>query len=210
MPYKTNRKNHDFQIAYFLAGSCHTPDGAYGLLCDLKDDRENVLKFLDANKKKHQAIIFKANQVLDNPQSDGYARLMAEYDMEEVKALQDTETKDYEAAKKELAFINHCITKLQPLRKYAHMADAEAHQAAQHEEWKLRLVHEAENHLLTSGVIPADHFAIMRMHPEFASYIMPRIGHTQELLHTAQQTGDHTSLFSHLESKKLDITKLLK
>lgn len=30
MNYKTNPLNHDFQITYFLAGRCHTLDGAQG------------------------------------------------------------------------------------------------------------------------------------------------------------------------------------
>jgi hypothetical protein len=210
MHYKTNRLNHDFQIAYFLAGACHTPDAAYGLLSDLKEDRMNAIKMYEASKKKRQAQLLKIQRVLDNPNSDEYDRLLAESDLAEIEAFKETEIKNYEAALAEVAFINKCIDKVNPLRKFTHLPDAEAHEAAQREEWKLHLIHQAENHLLTSGVIPADHFTTMRMHPDFASEIMPKIGHTQELLHNAQQTGDHTALFGHLDSKKFDLPKLLK
>lgn len=210
MHYKTNRLNHDFQIAYFLAGACHTPDAAYGLLSDLKEDRENAIKLYESSTKKRQAQLLKIQRVLDNIDADEYDKLMAEAELDEINALKDTEIRNYEAAKNELAFINKCIEKVNPLRKFAHLPDAEAHEAAQREEWKLHLIHEAENHLLTSGVIPPDHFSTMRMHPDFATEIMPKIGHTQELLQNAQQTGDHTALFGHLDHKKFDLQRLLK
>ena len=210
MHYKTNRLNHDFQIAYFLAGACHTPDAAYGLLSDLKEDRENAIKLYEAGDKKRKAALLKINRVLDNPESDEYDRLMAEADLDEINAIKDTEIRNYEAAKSELAFIQKCIDQVNPLRKFAGLPDPEAHEAAQREEWKLHLIHQAENFLLTNGVIPADHFTTMRMHPDFTTEIMPKIGHTQELLQNAQQTGDHSSLFDHLDNKKFDLPKLLK
>ena len=36
---KNHRQNHDFQILYFLIGSCHTPDAAYALCQELREER---------------------------------------------------------------------------------------------------------------------------------------------------------------------------
>lgn len=52
MHYKTNRQNHDFQIAFFLVGSCQTADAAYGLLHDLRQDREAALASARASEKR--------------------------------------------------------------------------------------------------------------------------------------------------------------
>lgn len=81
----------------------------------------------------------------------------------------------YQAAQDELKFINDCIDKIQPSRKYKHLSDSESCQAMQREEWKLELIRRAENFLLTCGTIPADHFDTMRMHPDFITEILPQI-----------------------------------
>ena len=39
MNAKNHKQNTNFQIVYFLVGSCHTPDGAYALLCELREER---------------------------------------------------------------------------------------------------------------------------------------------------------------------------
>ena len=150
MNSKNNRVNHDFQIAYFLAGSCHTPDAAYALLCDLRDDRAMALEA--SNGRSWWRFWRKPGPVA----ADVQARCIA-------------------AAKAELDTINKCIDRLQPLRKYSNLTDAEAHEACQAEEWKLELIFRAENFLLNGGVIPADHFAAMRQHPAFKDEILPAI-----------------------------------
>lgn len=171
--YKTNRLNHDFQIAYFLAGSCHTPDAAYALLCDLHEERDNAIKGFLASQKRTQAKIIRAQRGLQS--TDEADRLEAESDLEEIEAMRETTERNLAAAIAERATIEKCIARLQPLRKYAHLPDPEAHQAAQKEEWKLELITRAENFILTTGSIPPDHFNAMRMHPEFKETIAPAL-----------------------------------
>jgi hypothetical protein len=74
------------------------------------------------------------------------------------------------------------MARIQPYRQYAHLPDAEAHEACQREEWRLELEARAQNYLLTAGTIPADHFATMRQHPDFSSHIMPAIHRTKALM----------------------------
>jgi hypothetical protein len=205
MHYKTNRQNHDFQIAYFIAGACHTPDAAYAILHDLKEDRSNALKMFKAAKLREQAKTIRAQSLVDNS-TDTPSQLEAMADLAEIEAMAETTAANYEAALAELEFIEKCIEKVQPLRKFAHLPNAQAFEAAQQEEWKLTLIHQAENSLLTTGTIPTDHFATMRMHPEFESAILPSINHVKMLMANPDKEKD---LITRLATKSFDLPKLL-
>lgn len=205
MHYKTNRQNHDFQIAYFIAGACHTPDAAYGILHDLKEDRSNALKMFKASKLREQAKIIRAHSLVENSK-DTASQLEAQADLEEIEAMAETTEANYKAAVAELAFIEKCIERVQPLRKFAHLPDHEAFEAAQQEEWKLTLIHQAENSLLTTGTIPTDHFATMRMHPEFETAILPSINQVKALMADPKK---EQLLIGRLAAKHFDLPKLL-
>ena len=173
MHYKTNRLNHDFQIIHFIAGSCHTPDAAYAILCDLKEDRLNAIKLFEAGKLREEAKRLRAKKAMQS--SDPSEQLEAQADLVEIEALAETTKKNYEAAVAELKTIENCMNSLDPIRKFKHLSPPQAHEAAQEEEWKLELIHRAENCLLTTGTISTDHFATMRLHPAFQSEILPAI-----------------------------------
>lgn len=143
-----NRRNSDFQIAYLLAGKCHTADAAYAMLCNLREERE--LALFEANKV---AVQFEGRNDIE---STVFKR-------------------NIEAAKKELETINKCIERVQPLRKYSNLPDDEAHEACQREEWRLEFIERAENSLISIGTIPADQLSAMRAHPDFMSLIYPAI-----------------------------------
>lgn len=204
MHAKNNRVNKDFQIAYFLAGSCHTYDGAYSLLKDLQEEREIALANIESTQLRAEAEQLKAKRLLESEDEvkvlEGKA-IISEY--ENNKKFID---RNIEAAKKELEFINSCIEKIQPHRKYAHLPDPEAHEAAQFEEWKQELIFRAENYLLTTGHIPTDHFVTMRQHPSFKDEILPAIDRIRITLQSSETLPD---TISKLDDKRLSIPKLL-
>jgi hypothetical protein len=135
--------NSNFQLTYFIAGMCHTPDEAYRvLLCQL-EDREVAL----ASALKNRAD--RTDAVLD--------------------ILARQEDACVEACRAEIDHIRALIAKVQPLRQFAHLSDREAAQACQREEWRLKLRAKAENFLLSQGSVPADELAAMRAHPDFAN-----------------------------------------
>lgn len=204
MNYKTNRLNHDFQILHFIAGSCHTPDAAYAILCDLKEDRSNAIKLFAASKLREEAKLVRAKKNIES--SNESERLEAQADLIEIEAMMETSQKNYAAALQELAFIEKCMMALQPMRKFGHLPESEAHQAAQAEEWKLELIHRAENSLLTTGAISTDHFATMRLHPAFQSEILPAIKEMRLLLQ--DQKGSETLILRSLD-RRIDLQKLL-
>lgn len=181
MNSKNGRVNHDFQILYFLIGSCHTVDAAYSLLCELKEERDSVVRNLHCTELRSQAKLLKLKKQLES--DDEATRLEAQADLEEIENNKSQQRFLTDAAVKELEFINNCIERLQPYRKYAHLSDSEAHEQCQREEWKLELITRAENFLLTGGGIPPDHFSAMRMHPDFKEEILPAIETTKQLIH---------------------------
>ena len=162
---------------YFLVGACHTADGAYAVLCDLRDDRAAAIAAYHNSKLKHEVAQMRARRWSPFKAT----RLEREAELNELDRASVTGDDLYRAAKSELAFIDLCISRINPHRQFGHLLDAEAHQAAQSEEWLLELVCRAENHLLTSGSVPADQFAAMRLHPNFTDKILPAIENIRKL-----------------------------
>lgn len=206
MHYQTNRVNHDFQIKYFVAGSCHTPDAAYAILCDLKEDRSNSIKVYAASKLREQAKRIRAQRLIDS--SDEADQLEGQADIVEIEAMSETVAKNLAAAEAELKTINTYLEALEPLRKYSHLSLPEAHEAAQQEEWKLELMHRVENSLLTTGSIAPDQFATMRMHPEFEAAILPKIEKIQMLQFQMRNTDNELAIAAGAELKALTVNKV--
>jgi hypothetical protein len=174
---KNNKRNTAFQVAHFLAGSCHTPDGAYALLCDLREERQLAIAESAAHALRTRAKIMRARRQMES--DDEAMRLDGEADLAEVSAHADVTARNIEAARAELAHIEDCIARVQPHRVHRGLPDPEAHEAAQRAEWMHELIWRAQNSLATCGTIPADQFAAMRRHPDFADIIWPAIEATR-------------------------------
>jgi hypothetical protein len=180
MNASNNRANHDFQILHFLVGSCFTSDGAYALLKDLEEEKlysVSTLRNRDLMLKKNY---IKIQKLLNS--EDELDRIDGEILKNETENTKEMEDRCANAAIKELEFIQLCIERIQPHRKYAHLPDAEAHEATQRDEWKFEFIHRAENCLLTTGAIATDQFGAMRQHPDFATEILPAIENTKQLM----------------------------
>lgn len=173
MNAKPHRQNSTFQLRYFLAGDCKTPDGAWTLLYGQKIDMEGKLRHVEVQRLRREAKIAKAQEVLDNPESTKSQKLEAQADILEQDADQPVWELNCEAAKQELQDILDLMAELEPLRKYSHLPLLEATEASQREEWLEELKTRAENYMVTQGTIPHDHLNTMRMHPDFEKYLSP-------------------------------------
>jgi hypothetical protein len=173
MHSKNHRQNHDFQIQYFLAGKCHTPDGAYALLCDLKEDREAAIANHRVCSLREEAKEVRAHAKLQSKERAD--ELEAKADLLEIAYARETGDVLLAAAKDELAFIGMLMKAIEPLRRFKDLNAAEAHEACQLLEWEGELIARAENHLILTGTIPPEEFATMRAHPNFATRILPTI-----------------------------------
>lgn len=172
-------RNSRFQIAYFLAGKCHTADEAYRMLCELREERWLALETARAGDLRNEAVMLEiAEKMADESPT---VRLRAQADLIETQALQTQGKACVAEAERELAFIEQLIDLVQPLRQFKDLPDHEAHQMAQWQEWKLELITRAQNYLLTTGTIPPDHYNAMRLHPAFEDEIAPAIGEMQRL-----------------------------
>jgi hypothetical protein len=195
-----HRSRSNFQLQHFLAGSAHTPDGAwlklYAELVELKKTkamegaqhlrREALDKRLDAINKRilglegHLATL-RANGAeewqLNIAESEiPYAeRLLLQAEVEETEAGRPIWEMNQIALSDEIAAIEALMRDLEPLRKYKHLPVLEAGEMVQQEEWKLELMRRAENYLITQGTIPHDQLDAMRLHPEFKTALVPHI-----------------------------------
>lgn len=170
-------RNSKFQVVYFILGKTHTADEAYRVLCELREEREIALNNVIAADLRTQAKIFAAQQIIDN-RSLGYNEadvLNARADIAEVKAYQKNGQSCIDEAQREVEFLDDLIARVQPHRQYANLPDHESHQMAQREQWRYELISRAEVFVATQGTIPADHYASMRLHPDFETEIAPRI-----------------------------------
>jgi hypothetical protein len=168
------RSNSDFQLRYFIAGSCYTPDGAWALLYAQRTSARS--KVLDAEARALE-------RVADGLEKDA-ALAGALTDIETLRARAakmrfDAELDNFilsrQGAEAELRTIETLMSELEPKRLFAHLPDLEAIEAAQREEWRLELMGRAENMVYGQKSIPYDHLHVMRMHPDFESKIMPHL-----------------------------------
>ena len=202
MTIKYFRQNTNFQIAYFIAGSCHTPDAAYFALKNAHYERSQAVVLIPASELRLKAkrIEIERQLVSNDPveQLKGQAELI-HYEVDKANFDQLSAS-----AKSEVDFIEECIRRIEPLRKYSHLSDIEAAEACQAEEWLLELQRRAENYLLTTGTIPHDHFNTMRQHPGFKNHLLPHINN----LHIAIANGESPKILSN-SVPRYDLPRLM-
>ncbi len=175
MNSKPHRQNSDFQLKHFMANDCKTPDGAYVLLYGQRIDMENKIAHSDAQRKRREAKLAAAREVIEDPTSKRSAVLAAEADIIEIEADVPTWELNLKAAHQELATINRYMEELKPQCKHWSEDILAMSEASQEEEWRLELMCRAENFLISQGYIPHDHLNTMRNHPQFASDILPHL-----------------------------------
>jgi len=202
---KFHKQNTNFQIAYFLAGACHTPDGAYILLRELREERQAAVDNYKVQELKDKAKEIRANKLL---QGDEAEKLEGQAELLELENNKKTGEVLYQAALDEITFIDKCLVAIEPLRVYKNLSDGEANEAAQWNEWKFELMRRAENLMLTTGGISPDQFATMRMHPDFQTEILPRINEIKKLMLTEEGSEELQKQIGGAKFK--EITKLLK
>ena len=172
-------RNSNFQIAYFIAGKCHTADHAYKMLCELREERVTALNANKGAGLRRQALLRKRDSFFCKLAP--WIRLEIEAKLHEAELNKDIYPAMQAQCEREIEFIEKCIGIVQPLRKYKEVPDHEAHQACQREEWRLELMDRAENFLMSGGIIPADHLDTMRAHPDWEKIIHPYIGRIQHM-----------------------------
>jgi hypothetical protein len=142
----------------------------------LKQEQDNLqlaVVCVEANQKRRAVRELELSDVMagESPR----AALVAQADLDELRAIGAQETRSYDVARKDLQFITELLARIEPFRRFSHLPDDEAFQACQSEEWRLKLIHRAENYLVSGGSIPAAELNTMRAHPAFVSSIGPAI-----------------------------------
>lgn len=164
--------NSKFQSLFFLAGNCHTPDGAWALL---QNQRADLLFKIEMQKAQRYRRDAERIEIVTKLKSKSKAaRLQARASAIEWNAQIEPCTIAVKGAKAELSYIDELLAHIEPHRLYSGMSSSDAAQECQHEEWCLTLIRRAENYL-AFGPIPAHELETMRAHPDFEARIRPRI-----------------------------------
>jgi hypothetical protein len=184
-----HRNNSDFQLRHFIAGSCHTADGAWALLYNQLLDIQIKHEHTKAQiiRRKIKALEFEKRMV---EAVDEIERLTVEADLIEFKSGEGLLELALAGAEKELETIKSLMDELEPQRQYAHLPLLEATEAAQRGEWLGEFKARIENYLLTQGTIPQDQLEAMRRHPDFEDGIVPHISNVLTSLTKAENKID--------------------
>ena len=185
-----HRNNSDFQLRYFMANNCHTPDVAWCLMYEQRLDIMIKLESTRAKMLRREAKKTELEEILNDPTASKSAKLNAQADMIEWQSGEGLLELALAGAEQEIATIKSIMAELEPLRKYGHLPILEASQAAQREEWLLEFKRRCENYLLSIGTIPEDQLNAMRNHPDFEQEIVPYVG---QIVHKLQQCNDKLS-----------------
>lgn len=169
-------QNSNFQIKYFIAGKCHTPDEAYRQLDQLRENRHVAVENARAADLRARAKVAKAKHTMADDDAPEWEKLESEADIAELESFAEQSDAALAQARRELAYIEGLMEEILPECRYVgHMDKHEAYQLAQETEWALELMWRAENFLASNGFIPHDHMATMRMHPEWEQTIHPYV-----------------------------------
>lgn len=172
---KPHRMNSDFQLRYFIAGSCHTPDAAWlALYAQMLDAEEKVIS-TEAQQLRRIITQRKAEAVMRSENSDPLEVMEAQAVIIELRASSKIFNLNVEGVKNELDSIKKMMVELEPFRKYGHMNVLEASEAMQREEWLLELKSRTEDYLVTTGMIPHDHMNALKCHPDFKGHLVPYV-----------------------------------
>lgn len=166
-----HRFNSDFQLAYFIAGAKHTPDGAYVALYNQWTDMKQKVDTIAAQELRRRAKRATATKLSQS--EDEVISLNAQADLIEMDAEELIVQRNSEAAKKELAFIEEAMSRLKPFCQYADRDILEQGELAEKEEWLREFIFRAENSAVTTGTVSPELIAAMRQHPEFESRLLP-------------------------------------
>ena len=204
MSSQPHRNNSDFQLRYFIAGGCHTADGAWNILYEQMLDIKVKICHTKAQMIRRQARKLDIDAMLEGVDLSPAAKLRAEADLLEWQSGDGLQELALAGAEKELQTIKTIMAELEPHRKYGHLPLLEATEAAQHEEWREEFKMRVENFLITQGTIPEDHLRAMRSHPDFETHVLPHIKEVSTRLENAKEKMNlltNTSLL--LEHKEI-------
>lgn len=190
-----HRNNSNFQLKHFIAGGCHTADGAWNILYEQMLDIKIKLTSTKAKLLRRKAMELDLEDKKNNIKTEK-DKLLYEADYIEFLAGDGLLELAIEGAEKELLFIKHLMDELEPYRKYKHLPFLEATEAAQQDEWREEFKHRVENYLLGQGFVPSDQLEAIRKHPDFETDILPHIKKMMNMLEEAKSTSNAIMLLT--------------
>lgn len=151
-----NRSNA--QILQEVLTECHSVDAAYSRLVFLRNERTDYINYTLAQNKRTLSEVIQANEIATDEKDTRQHRVLAEYHMDEAKALLPSEQKRVDYARTERSFLQTLIDKLEPYRAYKDLPDEEAFQRSQYDNMILGFVWDVYIDLCVTGVVSRERY----------------------------------------------------
>jgi hypothetical protein len=189
MPAKNFRSNTLFDLANFVSGEAHTPDGKVVLLKGqllLLQERMGICKIEKIRRVRTRLRL--------QQQVSGFQNVDNDLDLMALDATQPVFDLNMEALANEITDIEKLIEELKPFCILNHLPFLEAQELIQGEEWKCELIERAKNYCQTLGYIPPDQLKAMKQHPDFVKEILPKVLSMAKTM-KSQESNSTTYLF---------------
>ena len=191
-----HRNNSDFQLRHFIAGGCHTADGAWNVLYEQMLDVQIKLEHTKAQVLRREARRLDLEQSLKSSELTPSDMLRVKADIMDWQSAEGLNELAIAGAERELATIKSLMAELEPHRKYGHLPLLEATEAAQRDEWREEFKSRIETYLISQGTIPEDQLRAMRNHPDFMTDLVTHIRRVSAML---ESSADRLSLLNRHE-----------
>ena len=191
-----HRNNSDFQLRHFIAGGCHTADGAWNVLYEQMLDVQIKLEHTKAQALRREARRLDLEQSLKSSELTPSDMLRVKADLMDWQSAEGLNELAIAGAERELATIKSLMAELEPHRKYGHLPLLEATEAAQRDEWREEFKSRIETYLISQGTIPEDQLRAMRNHPDFMTDLVTHIRRVSAML---ENSADRLSLLNRHE-----------
>ena len=191
-----HRNNSDFQLRHFIAGGCHTADGAWNVLYEQMLDVQIKLEHTKAQVLRREARRLDLEQSLKSSELTPSDMLRVKADLMDWQSAEGLNELAIAGAERELATIKSLMAELEPHRKYGHLPLLEATEAAQRDEWREEFKSRIETYLISQGTIPEDQLRAMRNHPDFMTDLVTHIRRVSAML---ESSADRLSLLNRHE-----------
>lgn len=182
-----NWKNSNFQIFYHVLGNCHTAVEGLRVMRELKQDRLFAVKSSLAEAKRSESKVMAAKAVLDDKNETVAQKLISLANIEEQDARMEIAQPCFDAAKQELAFIEHLIEKLESKFGAASQLDFQRIQPVEN---ALDLIVRAHTDLMLVGVPSSELLNEVRNSP-YRAEVMRAVFKLRDLNNKLGQHGNH-------------------
>lgn len=141
---------------------CHTVDYAYTLLSFMKNERDDYISYTLAQNKRTLAEVIQADEIFKDEKDTRQHRVLAEYHLDEAKALHPSNQKRLDYARQESKFIQILLEKLDSHRLYKDLDTIQSEQLSTRDNMIAQIVWDSYIDLCAMNIVTSDRYVQAR------------------------------------------------